>query len=140
MTDQDVLARFPWARKLIALARERGALAPDDELEAFGRLLKLSPGGTAAFGLLWGGGQRTGFLFVTHRHVIFTGWSLEPWGLRKAFAETLRIDRPAQLEVSKQRVELPSAVAGFLGRQTVYAGPPDKAAGEALRIARTPVA
>ena len=61
MTDQDVLARFPWARKLLALAREQAALAPDDDLEAFCRLLRHSPGGTAVFGLLWGGGQRTGF-------------------------------------------------------------------------------
>jgi len=160
---QDPLAHFPQgigigpaqprsaARRTIDSARERGVLGPEDELQAVAHFFKYTPamvllillGILPGAALIWAL-QRSCFLLVTQRHVIFTGWSLT--GGEKAVADVLRLDRPVQLALSEEpkknhsfgnRVALPPQASEFLGRQAVYAGL-GNLADTAFRIARTP--
>jgi hypothetical protein len=160
MTEEDLFARFPpdigigprrAARKTIAAARERGVLAPDDDVQAVAQLVRYNPAIVLLFlvGLIPGfvamlGFQRQCFLLVTAGHVVFTRWTL--YGGPKAVAEPLRLERPIQLALSEQpkkshffgnRVVFPPEVAQFLGKDAGHAQF-GNAADEAFRIARTP--
>ena len=159
--DEEVIARSGApkpVRTAITVAREQGVLASDDDLEAVAFLVKyknlpwlillgipFAIVGMFVFAAVAWVIQRTCYVFVTSRHVIFTQWVNG-----RNVGGVMRLERPVQLALSKppkknhssaNPVQIPAPqgpkVAKFLGRETVYAQA-GILADQAFQIARTP--
>jgi hypothetical protein len=130
--------------KLTKSLRKHGHLDPHEDLEAIALLSKRSPSVAWFVSVAL---EAYAWILVTPTCVLVSDWGPSSYPALPKGGEILSLERPVRLELSnppkrsrvvtRNRVELPEAIAAFLHRQTVYVVQ-DLVAADAFRIAGTP--